>query len=170
MRDAAYEHFVHGERYVKTPELVKDFVEILPIRQNDKRYVVFKPLKDVDPKSERPDVIILLADPDQLAALVVLANYARVGNENVIIPQAAGCQSIGIYPMKEAESENPRAVIGLVDLSARVNIRKQLAPNLMSFAMSYSMFEEMESSVEGSLLEMSTWKKLLEKRTVDSAQ
>lgn len=162
LRKESFEHFVHGERYIKSPELVKNFVEILPIKQNKEKYVVFKSLKDVDPESERPDVIIFLPTPDQLAALVILANFYREGNANVIIPQAAGCQSIGIYPLKEAESDNPKAVIGLVDLSARVNIRKQLGTNLMTFAVPFKMYEEMENNVEGSFLEMSTWKTLLD--------
>ena len=34
------------------------------------------------------------------------------GNENVIIPDAAGCQTIGIAPYREAQSERPRAVVG----------------------------------------------------------
>lgn len=162
LREESFEHFVHGERYIKNPELVKNFVEILPIRQIENKYIFFKPLKGIDPAVEKPDVIIFLPNPDQLAALVILANYAREGNEHVIIPQAAGCQSIGVYPLKEAESENPRAVIGLVDLSARLNLRKQLGRDLMTFAVPFRMFEEMEGNVEGSFLEMSTWKELLE--------
>ena len=38
--------------------------------------------------------------------MVVLANYDRGDNHNVIIPYAAGCQTIGIYPYQEAQVEN----------------------------------------------------------------
>ncbi|HUT54844.1 MAG TPA: DUF169 domain-containing protein [bacterium] len=162
LRDEAYDHFVRGERYVKTPELVKKFVEALPITQIPEPYVVLKPLKDVDPEKETPEAVIFLADPDQLSALVVLANYARPGNENVIIPYAAGCQTIGIYPYREARSETPRAVIGLTDLSARQNLRSSIGDNLMTFTAPWKLFCEMEENVEGSFLEMSTWKKLAE--------
>jgi uncharacterized protein (DUF169 family) len=157
----AYDNFVHGEHYVKTPEDVKKFIRALPIMQIPKRYVVFRPLADVDAEKETPQTVIFFADPDELSALVVLANYGRGDNENVIIPFAAGCQTIGIYPYREAESDRPRAVVGLTDLSARVYIRKQLGDNLLSFAMPFALFREMEANVEGSFLQRHTWQELL---------
>jgi hypothetical protein len=77
------------------------------------------------------------------------------------MPYAAGCQTIGIYPYREARAERPRAVVGLTDLSARVYIRKQLAANLMTFAVPPAMFKEMENNVAGSFLERPTWQALL---------
>jgi hypothetical protein len=105
-------------------------------------------------------VIVFLADPDQLSALVVLANYGRGDNLNVIAPFAAGCQQIGILPYREARSERPRAVIGLTDISARKNLKKQLDRNVLSFAVPWRMFEEMEDDVEGSFLLKETWRAL----------
>lgn len=161
LRGEAYDNFVLGERYVKTPEQVKRFIASLPITQIPKRYVVFKPLADVDNEQSPPQTVIFFADPDELSALVVLANYGRGDNENVIIPFAAGCQTIGIYPYREAKADRPRAVVGLTDLSARVYIRKQLGDNLLSFAMPFSLFKEMEANVEGSFLQRHTWQELL---------
>ena len=86
LREEAYEHFLHGEGYVKSPELVKKFVENLPLVDIPAKYVVFKPLAEVDGEKEKPQTVILFAQPDQIAALVVLANYARETNDNVIIP------------------------------------------------------------------------------------
>ena len=104
---------------------------------------------------------VFFADPDELSALTVLANYGRGDNENVIIPWAAGCQTIGIYPYREAKMNRPRAVVGLTDLSARVYIRKQLGDNLLTFAMPFALFTEMEANVEGSFLQRHTWQELL---------
>jgi len=164
MRDEAYHHFVHGERYIKTPEGVRKFIACLPITDIPAEYVVFKPLNDVNPENETPKVIVFFADPDQLSALTVLANYGRGDNENVIIPYAAGCQTIGIYPYREMTSEKPKAVVGLTDLSARLYIRKQLDGNLMSFAVPMSLFEEMEGNVEGSFLEQGVWQAILKEK------
>lgn len=161
MRKEAYDHFVHGEGYVKSPQLVEKFIQNLPITDIPARYVVFKPL-DAVAAGETPQSIILFVDPDQLSALVVLANYGRGDNENVIIPYAAGCQTIGIYPYREARSSTPRAVVGLTDLSARVHVKKILGGNLMSFAMPLSLFEEMEANVKDSFLQRSVWKSLME--------
>ena len=67
------------------------------------------------------------------------AQHGRLGcssqgdNENVAIPYAAGCRTIGIYPYREAEAKKPRTVVGLTGVSARVAIRGQLGDNLMTF-------------------------------------
>jgi len=117
---------------------------------------VFKPLKDVVKGTEEaPAAITFLVNPDQLSAFVVLANYGRDNNESVIIPFAAGCHAIGIIPYREGKAENPRGVIGLVDISARNNI-KQMGRDLMTFSIPYKMFCEMEGNVESSFLHRDT--------------
>ncbi|MFO8057786.1 MAG: DUF169 domain-containing protein [bacterium] len=161
MREQAYEDFLYGERYIKSPKLVKSFIECLPITDVPAEYVVFKPLRNVDPESETPEVVVFLADPDQFSALVVLANYDKEHNENVYIPYAAGCQTIALYPFKEARSDNPRAVAGLTDLSARLAIKRQLKEDLLTFAVPYKRFLEMEDNVAGSFLERDTWQELM---------
>lgn len=159
LRPEAHEAFLHGEGYLKTPALAASFVEHLPMTEIPTRYVVLKPLGDVDPSGEAPAVVVFLADPHQLSALVVLANYDSPHNENVIVPFAAGCQSIGIYPLREGRSEQPRAVVGLVDLSARLQLKK-LGDNLLSFAVPGALFRRMEANVEGSFLDRPTWQAL----------
>jgi len=161
MRKEAHDHFLHGEGYFKSPQLVQKYIDSLPMIDIPARYVVFKPLDAIE-DSETPRSIIFFVDPDQLSALVVLANCGRGDNENVIIPYAAGCQTIGIYPYREALSDRPRAVVGLTDLSARVYVKKMVGDNLMSFAVPYTMFQEMEGNVKGSFLERSVWKSLVE--------
>lgn len=158
----SHDNFLYGERYIKSPELVKKFVRSLPLMEIPSKYVVFRPLSDIDPTREKPQSVIFFVDPDQLSALTVLANYGRGDNENVIIPYAAGCQTIGIYPYREAQSKNPRAVVGLTDLSARVYVRKQLGDShFMTFTAPFALFEEMEQDVPGSFLERHTWQSLL---------
>jgi len=162
MRPEAYDNFLYGERYIKTPKLVEQFIECLPMMEITTKYIVLKPIRDVNLSIEKPQTVIFFVNPDQLSALTVLANYGRGSNENVIIPYAAGCQTIGIYPYREAISDNPRAVVGLTDISARVYIRKQLGDNLMSFAVPLSLYEEMEQNVSGSFLERQSWKDLVD--------
>jgi len=159
-RREASDDFIYGERYVKTPELVKKFVESMPIIDVPAKYVIFKPLKEVDEDKDRPVVITFPVNPDQLSALVVMANYAREVNENVYAPFAAGCQSIGIFAYKETESENPRGIIGLTDISARNYTTRQIGKDILTFAVPTKMFHEMESNVEGSFLQRESWRKL----------
>lgn len=162
MTRESHDNFLHGERYVQTPGLVGKFIENLPMIDIPKQYVVFRPLYDINPATQKPQTIIFFVNPDQLSALTVLVNYGRENNESVIMPYAAGCQTIGIYPYRESRSEKPRAVVGLTDLSARVYVRKQLGdPHFMTFAVPFSLFEEMERNVPGSFLERHTWQSLL---------
>ena len=149
--------FLQGERYVKDPGLVEQWIEELPIMEIESRYVLFEPLSQIVPEKRQPETVVLTVDADQLSALVILANYARRGMENVSIPWAAGCQTIGIIPWREARSEHPRAVVGLTDISARKNVRKLLGSEYLTFAVPWRMFMEMEDQVEGSFLQRPTW-------------
>ena len=138
---------------------MEDFLKELPAMKVSKRYVVFKPLKELA-EEEEPVVVVFLADADQISALIGLANYDRQGVENVFAPMGAGCHQIGIYAFREAQSDRPRAVLGLTDLSARKNVRHILDKDVLTFALPYRRFQEMEKNVEGSFLERSTWRSL----------
>jgi uncharacterized protein (DUF169 family) len=156
------DQLMNGERYLKSPDNVRAFVESLPIMEVPAKYVCFKPLSEVDDRMQKPVVIAFLANPNQISALVVLANYGRNSFESVSTPFAAACQTIGILPYREARADNPRAVMGLTDISARNNVRKQLGGDLFTFAVPFTMFREMEDNVEGSFLGRDTWKSLCE--------
>lgn len=158
LRGEMREHFLHGEGYRKSPELVDKAIQNMPITEVPTRYVIFKPLAQLA-EGETPVVVVFLADPDQMSALVVLANYGREDNENVIIPFGAGCQTIGIFAYREAKSQPQRAVVGLTDLSGRKYLRR-LGRELTTFAVPFAMFQEMEANVEGSFLQRDTWKSL----------
>ncbi len=160
------EEFRDGEGYLKDPPLVERFIQDLPIMDVPTRYVVFQPLKALDPTTTPPQVVVFWAAPHQLAALVVLTNYGRPGNENVIVPFAAGCQSIGIYAYREAARERPRGVIGQVDLSARLNVAKTMGDDLFTFAAPWRLFLELEENVSGSFVDRPVWKQLKERSAV----
>jgi len=158
------ENFLYGERYVKSPALVKKFVEGLPIMDLPQKYVALKPLAGIDPDKEKPEVVVFVVNPDQLSALTVLYNYDTESDRtgNVIAPGGAGCQQIGIIPFREARSEHPRAVIGLTDVSARNTVKKSLGHDALTFTVSFPMFLRMEANVEGSFLQRHSWKELNE--------
>ncbi len=151
------------ESYLKTPELARLFLDSLPAVKLNHRYVVFKPLAALG-NDEEPLSITILADPDQLSALVVLANYARDTVDNVIIPMGAGCHQIGIYVFREAEKERPRAVVGLTDISARLYVGRAISDLCLTFSVPWRMYLELEGDVPGSFLERPSWIKLLKRR------
>jgi len=140
-----------GEHYIKTPELAMKFVECLPMRSVKFEYVIFKPLELVN-NEEIPESVIFFVNPDQLSALVVLANYGRKSNDNVTAPWSAACQSV-LFSYYEGDNTNPRAIIGYFDLAARKHVGK----NILSFTVPYKMFLEMEGNVEESFLKTDQW-------------
>lgn len=160
LRGSQLEEFKHGERYRKSPADVQKFIDALPIMDVPARYVLFKPLSAVE-AGENVVGVVFLANPDQLSALTILANYESADNESVIMPHAAGCQSIGIYLYREAGRPAPRAIAGLNDLSARKIVRR-LGKDLMTFAVPLKLYEQMEANLPGSFVECESWKGLQE--------
>lgn len=147
-----------GEFYKKTPEYALEFVKGLPAVTVPTKYVVFKPLEELN-EGEIPEVIVFLVNADQLSGLVTLANYDRPTKDNVTIFFGAGCHSTILEVLEQARSENPKALIGLTDPSARKVIDK----DVLSFSIPYKRFLEMESQVEDSFLTKETWQKIAQR-------
>jgi len=152
--------FSEGEGFRKTPALVQAWIDSLPEVKPEGDYVIMKPLGDIL-ENEKPKVVSFLVNPDQLSALVVLANFARKGSDNVRIPFGAGCSCFGLYAFAEAGKDEPRAIIGLTDISARFYLGKPLGRDILSFTVPMKMFEEMEANVEESFLTRFAWKTML---------
>jgi uncharacterized protein (DUF169 family) len=148
-----------GERYFKDVPDAQEFIGALPIVDVPQQYAVFRPL-DIVGAEEHPDTIVFLVNADQLSAMIVLANYGRSGGENVAAPFAAGCHQIGILPLAEGKKSNPRAILGLTDISARKNTMGMIGHDYLSFAMPFEMFKEMETNTAGSFLERAQWDKV----------
>lgn len=148
---------IEGERYKKNPELGKDFVESLPITDIPNKFIILKPLSQVSKAKETPEIIVFYVNNDQLSALTVLSNYYREGIENVSIPFCSACQSIFLMPYAESKKTNPRAVVGLTDITTR----PMTDAGMLSFAMPYKMFIEIEQNVMGSFLDTKSWEKVL---------
>ena len=87
----------------------------LPIVEVRTKYVVMKPLELVD-DSEKPEVVVLPVNPDQLSALVFMTDYSRGSGEAAIAPFGGACWSV-LQGNAEAEREMPRGVAALFDIS-----------------------------------------------------
>jgi hypothetical protein len=147
------EEFGNGEGFKRDPEAVMGTFMAMP-RIPEAACVVMGPLSGMP---SPPEAVIALADALQLSALAVLANYSRKGYDGVSFPFAAGCMSVGLLPLAECASDTPRAVVGLADVSARVAMRRLLGRDLLSFAMPWALYSEMESDAEASFLSRPAW-------------
>ncbi len=147
---------LEGEAFKKTPELVDALLgyegfKHLPAPRD---YCLFKPASLLKPE-DQPETVFFLVNPDQLSALVVLANYDLPANDGVVIPFGSGCDSLVLFPRMEGQGRK-RGVVGLTDIS----VRKHLDPGILSFAVPYDRGLEMESNVSGSFLELKAWKEI----------
>lgn len=156
--------YLHGERYVKDAELTHDFVDDLPMMEIPTRYVAVKPLSQVEVDDDVQNISYFV-NPDQLSALVILANYARKGLDNVLMTYAAGCQVMGILAYREMQRVQPRALVGMTDISARRNVRGLLGTDVLSFTAPLPLYREMEAHVTGSFLEAPVWRGLVDDQT-----
>ena len=76
-----------------------------------------------------------------------------------MIAFGSGCQSVSLLPYAEAQKENPRAVVGLTDIT----VRSMVDPDMLSFAVPYRMFLDMEENISGSFLEKHLWQRIVDR-------
>ena len=151
-------HMEEGERFFKTPEMVRQVIASMPITDIPTEFVVFKPLDQVV-EGDDPALVVFFVNADQLSALVVMSDYARGSGAGAIAPFGGACQSV-LYGYAEAQRESPRGVIGFFDIAQRNRVDRET----LSFTVPYTLFEEMETNVEGSFLEMEDWRELRERQ------
>jgi uncharacterized protein (DUF169 family) len=147
---------VEGERYKKTPEIVKNLMERWPKFKAPARFIVFKrwdKLEDTD----NPEVVIFFAPPDVLSGLFTLANYEESDPNAAKVPMSSGCASIVQNPYLEKNSEHPHAIIGMFDLSARPFV----APDELTFSVPIEKFTSMVKNMDESFLITKTWKTMM---------
>jgi uncharacterized protein (DUF169 family) len=149
---------MEGERYIKTPDLAREYFKKMKPKPAPATYCVFKPIEQFQGE-EKPEVVVFFASPDILAGLFTLANYALESTDAVLTPFGSGCSTLLTYPLKEAEKEQPRVILGMFDVSARPMVEK----DVLTFAMPYSIFLKLLENVSGSFLQTESWKKVLQR-------
>ena len=147
-----------GERYKKSPEMVKEVMKLWPAFKAPSRFIVFKRWDLLQP-SDDPAVVIFFARPDVLAGLFTLANFDEVDPNGVTTPFGSGCSSIIQHPYLEGKSARPRGVIGMFDISARPFV----LPDVLSFSVPMARFVRMIGNAEESFLITDSWRKVQER-------
>ncbi len=135
------------ERLKKNATLAAAFYQEVQAPPALEEYLVFQRLDTVDDHMD-VKVINLWVSAVAFSRLHTLANYDRSSNDNVIIPFAAGCQSIWTLPFKESMAAEPRAVAGSLDPT----VRPFLPPEAISFSLPAGRFLEMCRNIPGSFI------------------
>jgi len=136
---------LEGERYKKTPELVKSWVAKVPKFTALAKYLTVRRWDKLG-EMDTPEVVVFLATPDVLSGLFTLGNFAEADPYGVISPFAAGCSTIVQYPYLEMFTEHPRCVLGMFDVSARPCVPAGTLSFAVPFPKLCSMIEDMEES------------------------
>lgn len=146
---------VEGERYKKTPELVRQLMYGFEDLPAPARYIVFKRWDGLE-EPDSPEGVVFFTYGDILSGLFTLANFDRADSEGVFAPFSAGCGSIVRFVRLEARKENPRAVLGMFDVSARPTVEGEQ----LSFSVPFEMFRRMVGNMDESFLITESWDKV----------
>ena len=142
---------LEGERYKKSPELVRAWMGKRPGFAAPARFIVFKRW-DMLEAQDAPEGVIFFARPDVLSGLFTLANYDEP-EDAVLAPFAAGCGTIIQHTYLEGKSGRPRAILGMLDVSARPYV----PADTLSFAVPMAKFQRMIDNMEESFLITPSW-------------
>jgi hypothetical protein len=144
---------LEGERYNKTPEMVQQLLEDMAPFEAPARTIVFKRWDKLG-EADEPAVVIFFAPPDVLSGLFTLAGFDEVNPQAVISPFGSGCSSIVYHPYLELRSAQPRAVLGMFDVSARPCVPAET----LTFAVPWPKFVRMVDNMDESFLTTGSWR------------
>ena len=150
-------HMREGERFFCTEELALKWRNAMPFSDRAYPRIVFAPQSRWD-QTGTPDLVLVFAEPDQISALVTLLGFHNGKAVNTIAPFGAACHSI-VYAADQMDREDPKAVMGLFDISQRTG---NLA-GYLSMTMPYPMWESLGRDLDKSCLTTHAWKEI-EKR------
>lgn len=143
---------MEGERYIRTPEMVKELMKNQKTLPVNGKNIVFKRWDKIT-ADDTPEVVVFFAKPDVLSGLFTLANFDQTEPNGTITPFGSGCGTMIHYPYLESMSERQRAVIGMFDPSARPCVPE----DVLTFAVPMKRFEKMIGYMEESFLITETW-------------
>jgi uncharacterized protein (DUF169 family) len=144
---------MEGERYKISPELVRETQKLQKTLPTKGQHVIFKRWDKLT-ESDDPDAVIFFAKGEVLSGLFTLANFDQVDPNGVIAPFAAGCGSIIHYPYLEKDKDDPKAVLGMFDVSARPCV----PADTLSFTIPMKKFKKMIQYMDESFLITDSWK------------
>ncbi|MCT4614087.1 MAG: DUF169 domain-containing protein [Marinifilaceae bacterium] len=151
------EKLLKGERFHSSKEKALKWIkQDIPIFNFPEKYRIIKPLEKLN-EGEIPESVIFTVNALELTALMTLVGSITEGVNQTITPQGAACQMIGNFVFEQSKKENPKAVLGLIDLAARHTILNQLPNDIFTYSVSWDMFLEMENEAKVGIFESPLW-------------
>lgn len=143
---------VPGERIKQSPEVCRRMYRNVPALIPPEKTLVFKRW-DKFGEDEAPAVVIFYGRADALAGLYNLVNYDRADQFAMVAPWGSGCSSIISDPYLEVGKDQPKAILGLLDVASR----PFGGGDELTLAMPLQRLAEITAFMEGSFLDTSAW-------------
>lgn len=155
----------NGKNPKKDFSRIPEWIKQLPRIQAPESKGVFKRWDRLE-ATDNPEIVIFFAEPNELSALLTLANFYESSPHTVNLPYCTACASLTLFPLKERYSKNPKPVMGMLNVSSRPYVPQ----TTISFAVPFNKFESMVHCMENSFLTTDTWQKAQMRLTSPSAQ
>lgn len=147
------------EKYKKTPEMVREFVDQLGVPRTGKQYLHFARIDKVE-QLEQMEGILFLATPDMLSGLTTWAYFDNNAEDAVVSSFASGCSAVVTQTVLENRKGGRRTFIGFFDPS----VRPYFEPDILSYTIPMSRFKEMYQTMRSScLFDTHAWGKIRER-------
>jgi uncharacterized protein (DUF169 family) len=148
-----------GERFVKTKEQAKAFVQHFKPKAINDKVTIFKPLSEFS-DHEYPEVVLFFVTPDEMSGLIFLLHFNAPEREDLVTTRfISACGSVVTLPMKYRSEGQKKAVCGMHDISARLRFPK----NLMTLAMPFDLVADMYNEMDNSFVITENWEKIRER-------
>jgi uncharacterized protein YceK len=152
-----------GERFIKTKNQAKAFIESFKPKEINNYVTLFKPLEEFG-DNEYPEVAIFFISPDELSGLIFLLHFNSPDKDDIVITRfISGCGSIVTLPLKYKSECKKKAVMGMHDISARSRLPK----NLMTLAMPFDLLIDIYNEIDNSFIMTDNWKRIKKRNLSD---
>lgn len=146
-----------GERDHCSFDMARKWItDYLPRYDISSRYVLFKPLRAVDPEDEIRSVIFPVS-PVELAGLVTLLGSVVDGPGCVTVPKGADCLRLGCSAYDLHDADPPRAVLGMLAVDGRTVMRERFREDTLTLTIPKPLFLRMEEEAADSVLTIPGW-------------
>lgn len=145
VEDATVRLLVEIEKFKADREQVLALNRINPKAEQTGKYIIFKPVELLTGE-DVPEIFCIFAKPDVIAALHTLVSFDNTRIDNVIVPFGSGCEQAFKFAFSEAKKENPRAVLGTMDVAMRGCMKHDRQTFSVAAATFYNMVMNMDKS------------------------
>ncbi len=150
---------IHGERYMPSPESVRNFLTRVNPRPAPAKYCIFKPLSQFT-NGQEPEFVIFFARPEVLTGLFTQTVFTTGDMDCVVSPFGAGCTNMLAWPLYYQQQGLEKAVLGGFDPSAR----KYMKPDELTFTVPWSLYRKMLAALPESMFNVDgEWKNIRKK-------